>query len=68
MGWHTTNPLNPAVLHLHIRLKPFGYNLGDDGALVLFQCVDLGLDVSGKGIDLGAFGIKVGSDATLFFC
>ena len=65
MSRNHPNPRDPAILHLHIRLKPFGHSLGDDGALVLLQRVDLGLDVSGEGINLGAFGVEVGGNAAL---
>ena len=60
------HPRNPTILHLHIRLQPLGHSLGDDGALVLLQSVDLCLDVSGEGIDLGALGIKIVSYFLLF--
>ena len=46
-----TDPLNSAILHLRIWVQPLGDRFGNDGAFVLLQSVNLGLDVGDKGID-----------------
>ena len=60
MRRHHANPLDTTILHLRIRVQPLGHSLGDDGALVLLQRADLGLDVCGESVDFSAFGIEVG--------
>ena len=42
---HITDPLNPAVLHLRIWVQSLCDGFGDDRPFVLFQCVDLGLNI-----------------------
>ena len=47
-----TKGLDPAVLHRHSRVKPLGYNLGNQALFVGFQFFDLCLYIGDEGIDL----------------
>ena len=68
MCWYFSNPLNSAVLHLRIRVKPLGDGFGNDRPLVLFQRINLGLNISSQRINFSTFGIKKISNALLFLC
>ena len=65
VSWRIANPLNPAVLHLRIRVQSLCDGFGDDRPLVLLQRVDLGLDIGDQRINLGTFSIKKIGDALL---
>ena len=67
MCWYFSNPLNSAVLHLRIRVKPLSDGFGNDRPLVLFQRINLGLNIGGQCVNLGTFGVKEVSNALLFF-
>ena len=54
---HPPNPLNPAVLHLHIRVQALGDGLIDDGCLPLLIVLDAGLGLGDNLVDLGTLGV-----------
>ena len=51
------NPLNPAILHLHIGIKAFGDNMGDQRLTLLFEEFDEALFFGNQGVDSQCFSI-----------
>ena len=65
MARDLASPVDPRLLHRHLRIQPLGDRVADQGRAFLLEQLDEPLLLGDEGVDLGGFAIENGGDFVL---